>query len=792
MLHGTRKGVLSWVCSIPVFALAYFTLLTAQGAPTFADGVTNGMVNAPGLSEASGIVASRNNANVLWTHNDSGHPAEVIAIDTQGRWLGTYTLPGNIDNEDIAIGPGPVTNVSYLYIGDIGDNFLVRSSIRVFQIPEPAVYARQYTNPMTVGMKGARTITLTYPDGPHNAEAMFVDPVTGDLFILTKESTCRIYVAPKSQLDIDNSFELTFVRTIGFTVPSGADISPSGNEIIVRRENFAGLWLRLPGQTISDAFNGTATSIPVVGTPTEPNGEAIGFDDAGSGYFTLSDNAIMQPLYYFARTSSDGPKPLPEMLVAAGSNWKFLDNGSNQGTFWRNPGFNDGSWGNGVAQFGYGDGDEETVVSYGANANNKRVTTYFRKNFVANNVTDITNLTLKLVMDDGAAVFLNGAPVLYSNLPTNAAYNTLATATHVALQGTWQCFSADRRLLSEGTNTLAVEVHQSSVTGSNISFDFQLVANRSGQSIAYEPFSYVNGTELIGSTNAVGQWWSQAGPDSTNRLTNAVGNLGISGLAAPIGNCVTFGGLGTSARFNLNTTTSEGTWFYSFVLRVTDITGISPTGIFWAGFNTATGPQLTTPTTVGARLYTCAAPGGFNIGHSKASSTSTDWVWDSRVFKTNETAFVVGSYTFNSGTGDFAQLWINPSPETFGNTTAPPSSLTNTAGSDLSQLASFVLFNRSVAEPAGVLADELRIGTTWASVTPRSAVPPVLNARQIGNNVVLSWTINAAGFLPESSPVLETNSWAAVTSPVYFVGNQSVVTNTPTGTLTFYRLRKSP
>jgi hypothetical protein len=201
---------------------------------------------------------------------------------------------------------------------------------------------------------------------------------------------------------------------------------------------------------------------------------------------------------------------------------------------------------------------------------------------------------------------------------------------------------------------------------------------------------------------------------------------------------------------------------------------------------------LTTPTTVGSRLYTRAASDGFNIGHSKASSTSTDWVWDARVFKTNETVFVVGSYTFDTGAGDFSQLWINPPPETIGNTSAPPSSLTNTAGSDLSQLASFVLFNRSVAEPAGVLADELRIGTTWASVTPRSTVPPILNVRRIGNNVVLSWPINAAGFLPESSPVLETNSWAAVLSPLYFVGNQSVVTNTPTGTLTFYRLRKSP
>src|SRR5438093_1205538 len=83
-----------------------------------------------------------------------------------------------------------------------------------------------YTNPPTAAsIKGARTITLNYPDGTYNAEAMFVDPVTGDLFILTKASTSRIYTAPKAQLDTNDSFALTFVRTLAFNVPSGADIS---------------------------------------------------------------------------------------------------------------------------------------------------------------------------------------------------------------------------------------------------------------------------------------------------------------------------------------------------------------------------------------------------------------------------------------------------------------------------------------------------------------------------------------------------------------------------------------
>jgi hypothetical protein len=171
-------------------------------------------------------------------------------------------------------------------------------------------------------------------------------------------------------LDTNNSFTLTFVCTLAFNVPSGADISPSGNEILIRRESVADLWTRTNGQSISNALSGPAISIPVTGTANgEPNGEAIGFDAIGSGYFTLSDSASIQPLRYFARTSNDGPGPPPLTLVAAGSDWNYLDDGSNQGTAWRISSFDDSSWSNAEAQFGYGEGDERTLVSYGPDPN---------------------------------------------------------------------------------------------------------------------------------------------------------------------------------------------------------------------------------------------------------------------------------------------------------------------------------------------------------------------------------------------------------------------------------------
>ena len=465
------------------FIILFFALVwprVSLSAPTFARAVTNGIINIPLLTEASGIAASRNNPGVLWTENDSGNAAVVYAIDSQGRNLGTYALPANTDNEDIGIGPGPVTNVSYLYVTDIGDNKSTRANIAIYQVPEPAVYFWQTNNPVANrAMKGMRAITLTYPDGAHNAEAEFADPITGDWFVLTKSNNIsRIYTATKAQLDTSTNITLTFVRTLNFDVANAADISPLGNEILVRQEDFAQIFLRTNGQSISSVFGEPSNGIPVTGVAGgETNGEAIGFDYYGGGYFTVSDSISsgIQPLRYFARTSFDGATP-PRVLVAPASNWKYLDNGSDQGTAWKNSGFNDASWSNGVAQFGYGDGDEQTTNSYGPDANNKYLTTYFRKTFMATNVNRIASVILKLVVDDGANVFLNGSTIANINLNSVASYNTLATPMPMPLRDAWQSFIVNPKLLLEGTNTIAAEAHLAAATSNSLSFDLQLVA----------------------------------------------------------------------------------------------------------------------------------------------------------------------------------------------------------------------------------------------------------------------------------------------------------------------------
>ena len=85
------------------------------------------------------------------------------------------------------------------------------------------------------------------------------------------------------------------------------------------------------------------------------------------------------------------------VLVATGSTWRYLDNGSDQGSAWRMPTFDDTGWPNGPAQLGYGDGDEATVVGYGGNPAAKNITPYFRRSFSVSNPLQFSSLNLRVL-----------------------------------------------------------------------------------------------------------------------------------------------------------------------------------------------------------------------------------------------------------------------------------------------------------------------------------------------------------------------------------------------------------
>lgn len=165
-------------------------------------------------------------------------------------------------------------------------------------------------------------------------------------------------------------------------------------------------------------------------------------------------------------------------LILPGSAWKFLDNGSDQGTAWYAPSFNDATWMEGATEMGYGDGGEATVVSFGPDANNKYTTTYFRKTFNITNPSLYKSVLIGIRADDGAAVYINGIEVARYNLSAGAVYNTLASsniANH--FENVYHHYKIDPSLFITGSNVIAVEVHQDDVTSSDLSFNFELLVS---------------------------------------------------------------------------------------------------------------------------------------------------------------------------------------------------------------------------------------------------------------------------------------------------------------------------
>lgn len=209
------------------------------------------------------------------------------------------------------------------------------------------------------------------------------------------------------------------------------------------------------------------------------------------GYFK---NIVGEIIDEFTVTADVGGTPAPEteVLVAEGASWKYWDNGTDQGVAWRELSFDDESWSGGLAQLGYGDGDEATMVGYGPDANNKYTTTYFRHTFDVTDVDSVAALSIALMSDDGGVVYLNGEEVVRRNMPAGGISS--GTFASRALGGVEEN-AFERELVSpvllrEGTNVLAVEIHQANLTSSDISFDLTMDVVRQGSGITSAEMSF--------------------------------------------------------------------------------------------------------------------------------------------------------------------------------------------------------------------------------------------------------------------------------------------------------------
>ncbi len=178
-----------------------------------------------------------------------------------------------------------------------------------------------------------------------------------------------------------------------------------------------------------------------------------------------------------------------ETLVELGSVWRYLDNGSNQGSVWRHLTFDDSGWDSGPAKLGYGDSDVVTEVSYGLLPFLKHMTTYFRHSFIVADPDAYTGLLISLQRDDGAVIYLNGVEVGRSNMPPLGIDFLTPAAGNVS--GSDEDFLntilISPEALQSGNNVLAVEVHQSSPFSSDLGFNLSLEA-QTDLNLARGPF----------------------------------------------------------------------------------------------------------------------------------------------------------------------------------------------------------------------------------------------------------------------------------------------------------------
>jgi len=185
--------------------------------------------------------------------------------------------------------------------------------------------------------------------------------------------------------------------------------------------------------------------------------------------FTLIANPVKG--YVFKNWEVDGMANV-QTVVSWDSEWKYWDENSTPTGNWQSIDFADTGWKKGLAQLGYGNKGEVTTVGFGTDASNKYPTCYFRRNFTLSDVTTIDVVTLRLFVDDGAAIYVNGTEIGRFNMPTGPLnFSTFASAPN---DGGYADFTIPKSLLLTGNNVVAVEVHQANASSSDMRFNLEM------------------------------------------------------------------------------------------------------------------------------------------------------------------------------------------------------------------------------------------------------------------------------------------------------------------------------
>ncbi len=396
-----------------------------------------------------------------------------------------------------------------------------------------------------------------------------------------------------------NKYITTYFRRT-FTVTNATDFQ--GLTLRVKRDDGVVVYLN-GNEVFRDNMPAGAVSYTTL-APNATDGTTFLQSAVSASLLTSGTNVLAVEIHQTDKSSSDISfdlelggtlSPSGNTFVALGSAWKYLDNGSDQGTNWIAPAFNDTSWPSGPAELGYGNGDEATVVGYGPSSSNKYITTYFRKAFSVVYPVSFSALSLSVRRDDGIVVYLNGNEVYRNNMPSGAiSYNTPASSSAANDGNTVIQTNISATSLASGANVLAVEIHQLSPSDPDITFDLELTGSSGSLATTVTRGPYV---QMGAPTSMVVCWRTDTPTDSRVRYGSSLSNLNMIAFdtATTTDHCVTLTGM-----------TSNTTYYYSFGTSSLTLGGGDSSYFF------VTSPTTAKPT----RIWVLGDPGTTGSGQT--------------------------------------------------------------------------------------------------------------------------------------------------------------------------------
>lgn len=308
MQRSTKAG-----CGVLVVALFLLSGGMLGCHPSHVQGITDdvspfavrqtGLLAPSDLVEASGVVASRREAGLLWMINDGGHPPALYALQTDGKEAGRVMVRGalNTDWEDLA---GFERNGrSFILIADVGDNRAVRSSSRIYVVEEPS---RNGAGRLPAYVEVAWTVDFRYAEGPRDCEGVAVDPRAGQMLLVTKRTQPpQIYTLPLQPPE-DGSVQTA--RRVGemplippptaqdrivhprmgavFSQPTALDIRSDNRLAVVLTYKNAYLFSRTPGATWAACLEGKPATVAL---PALKQKEAVCFGRNGRTIYITTE-----------------------------------------------------------------------------------------------------------------------------------------------------------------------------------------------------------------------------------------------------------------------------------------------------------------------------------------------------------------------------------------------------------------------------------------------------------------------------------------------------------------------